>query len=122
MSDGARYQDTHAILLQRQDRAGRALQAEMAKRVRQAVEDACPGRDTMDPGCYLAASRAIDKVMDEYYGSRRGDTRAKWLGVILQSTSQAYEAARLLAAATITHHLTRFDPDLLEALKDMSDE
>lgn len=121
MSDGARYQDTHASLLQRQDRAGRKLQAEFAERARKAVEDACAGRDVVDAGCYLAASRAIDRLMDEYYGTRRGDTRARWLGVILQSTGQAYEAARLLAAATITHHLTRFDPELLEALKDMTD-
>lgn len=122
MSDGARYQDTHASLLYRQDKASRELQADMARRISEAVQEACAGREVMDAGCYHKARRAIDLVMDEYYGQRPGDTRAKWLTVVLQSTGTAYEAARLLAAATITRHLTRFDPELLEALKDMADE
>lgn len=122
MSDGARYPQTHASLLLRQDRASRKLQAEFAERVQQAVLDACQGRDVVDNGCYQAANVAIDRIFDEFYGVRRGDRRARWLGMVLQSTGAAYEAARLLAAATITRRLSRFDPDLLEALKDMADE
>lgn len=116
----ARYwQEVHARLLIRQDRAARKLQRQMALDMGAAVQEACGGRTEVDAGCIYAAQRAIDRVMDRYYGKRRGDQAALWWGLITEQNTYVLETVRKVAARLITRHLQRFDPELLAALKEM---
>lgn len=108
----------HAWLMMRQQRRMNAARREMATAITQAVMTRCGERETYDVGCHLAVMRDVDAVITRYYGRNPLDERAILLGVITASTREGYELLCKRMRQLTTRHLSRFAPDVLQALRE----
>lgn len=108
----------HAWLLMRQQRRMNGLRRELAREVSAAIILRCGERPVYDWGCHLAVMRDVDRIVDNYYGYRRPNPRARFLGAIIASTGDAYALAWRRSKALIVFHLKQFAPDVLRALRE----
>lgn len=112
----------HAYLLMRQYRIMRRIQGQIAAEIQAVIVARCGDRETYDAGCHVAVSREIDAIFNRYYGAFPGDSRATIYRATLDAARAAYQLQVKRSRAVISSHLSRFAPDVLQALREKAKE
>lgn len=121
--DFAKWRLDHVWLLFRQQREVNAVRRQLADEVAAAIIAQCGDRDTYDRACHLRVSRMIDQtIWPKYHPRFRGDYEPAFPVVTQAAAVRAFLLVWKRAQQITTTILSKHDPELLAALRELAEE